>query len=193
MKKLWMIVLALLLASSAGAQYDVNTDSFGVYFDTSNQFPCRDINYVFAPFPVYLVLMNPSGPVNGFECTVTRTGTAGHFVLSTTLQGVGALDVDASENGFMVGCAQNYPVVSGGLTLVTWSIMTTGPGGLYFFIGPATIPSLTGGRPVVTGNGVLRRCTTYSGNVNVPVASYGYGCVTPTETASFGSVKSLFR
>ncbi len=187
------ILLVFLAASSALAVVDPNPDSFGIYFNTSNNSNCMMTTQYYVPFPVYLVLMNPMAATNGFECTVTKVASAGHFVLSTTLNGVGALDVDASENGYMVGCAANYPVVSSGCTLVTWNFMVTSPGYIEVYIGPATIPSMSGGLPVVTGNGALRRCGVSSGDVTVRCGTVGEACPFPTETSAFGSVKSLFR
>lgn len=192
MSRLMTLVIVMLAASSALAIHDYNIDSFGIYLDQGNSINCSGAS-MFQPFPVYLVLMNPESATNGFECTVTTSGTAPNFALSTTLNGAGALDVDSSVNGFMVGCAANYPVVNWGCTLVTLTYMLTGPGYLRFFIGPATIPSMPGGLPVVTGDGVLRRCGVSSGDVDSWCGSVGESCPFPTETNSFGSVKSLFR
>ncbi len=194
MKKLVALLIVSLMATSAFAIHDDGTDSFGIYFDAANSNNCLASAGLYQPFPIFLVLMNPASATNGFECTVTPTGTAAFFALSTTLGGSGALDVDASANGFAVGAAANYPVVNGGLTLVTWSYMLTSPGALNFAITKASIPSMTGNLPVVTGDGVLRRCGIASGDVTLPVATINSGnCPVPAETSSFGSVKSLFR
>ncbi len=191
MKKLVVLLLVSLMATTAFAALDPDTDSFGVYFDTAGNNNCTNAP-MFAPFNAYLVLMNPAGPTNGFECTVTPTG-APHFILSTTLGGTGALDVDSAPNGFAVGAAANYPAVNGAMTLVTWSIMLQAAAPLEFRITKASIPSMTGNLPVVTGDGILRRCGVSSGDVTLPVAAVNNGCPVPAETSSFGSVKSLFR
>lgn len=192
MMKWFTLLLVMMTAASVSASLDYKSDSFGIYFDVQNVNYCNPTATLFAPFPVYLVLMNPVSATNGFECTVTRTGPANCFILSTTLSGVGALDVDASADGYMVGCAADYPTVHSGCTLVTWSYMLTSPGYVYLYIGPGTVPSLTGGQPVVTGNGVLRRCEVWSGDVHLPCGAIGT-CPYPAEAAAFGSVKSLFR
>ncbi len=193
MKKLVALLIVSLMATAAFAVHDSDTDSFGVYFDAGNSNNCFT-GGLYQPFNVYLVLMNPAGPTNGFECTVVASGTAPNFALSTTLAGTGALDVDASPNGFAVGAAANYPVANGGLTLVTWSYMMTGPGDMAFRIDKASIPSMTGGLPVVTGDGTLRRCGVASGSVLLPVATVNNAnCVVADEATSFGNVKSLFR
>lgn len=192
MKKLVVLLIVSLMATAAFAVHDDGTDSFGIYFDAGNSIVCTT-GAMYQPFPVYLVLMNPAGPTNGFECTVTPSGTAPNFALSTTLGGTGALDVDSTPNGFAVGAAANFPVANGGLTLVTWSYMLTGPGTMEFRISQASIPSMTGGWPVVTGDGVLRRCGTSVGSTVLPAAIVNGGCVVPSETSTFGNVKSLFR
>jgi len=194
MKKLVALLIVSLMATAAFAVHDDGTDSFGIYFNATNDNNCLAGAGLYQPFPVFLVLMNPASATNGFECTVTPSGSATNFALSTTLAGTGALDVDASANGFAVGAAANYPVAAGGCTLVTWSYMLTGPGDLSFKIGPATVPSLSGGLPVVTGDGVLRRCGVASGSVLLPVATVNNAnCVVANETSTFGNVKSLFR
>lgn len=194
MKKLVALLLVSMMATVAFAGLDPDTDSFGVYFDTAGNSVCLDGQPAFAPFNAYLLLMNPASPTDGFECTVTPVG-APHFILSTTLGGTGTLDVDASANGFAAGAAANFPVVNGACVLVTWSIMLQAPATpLSFYITKATIPSMTGNLPVVTGEGILRRCGVSSGDVTLPVAVVNGGCgVVSEEVSSFGNVKSLFR
>lgn len=193
MKKFVTLLLVALFASTAFAGLDDGDDSFGVYFDTLGNVNDLDGQPIFTPFNVYLLLMNPVGATNGFECTVTPTG-APHFILSTTLGGTGAIDVDASPNGFAVGAAADYPTVGGAMLLVTWSYMLQATTPLEFRITKASIPSMTGNLPVVTGDGVLRRCGVASGSVTAPVA-YVNSPNEPvaTEVSSFGNVKSLFR
>lgn len=192
MKKFVTLLLVSLFASVAFAGLDSGTDSFGVYFDTAGNTNTATAG-LYTPFNAYLILANPAGPTNGFECTVGITGSA-YFALSTTLGGSGALDVDSSANGFAVGAASDYPVVNGGLVLVTWQLMVTSPLPLEFRISKATIPSMPGNLPVVTGNGVLRQCGISSGSPTAPVAYVNSpNQVVPAEVSSFGSVKSLFR
>lgn len=192
MKKLVALLLVSLMASVAFAGLDPDPDSFGVYFDVNGNSNVLPTQAAFMPFNVYLLLMNPAGTTDGFECTVTPTG-APFFALSTTLP-AGSLDVDASANGFAVGAAAPFPTNAGGaMLLCTWSFMLQAQAQLQFFISQATSPSMPGGLPVVTGGGVLRRCGIASGSVTAPVASINGGTVVATEVSSFGNVKSLFR
>lgn len=192
MKNLVALLLVGLMATAAFAGLDSGSDSFGVYFDANGN-SNTSTQPVFTPFNVYLLLANPVSTTDGFECTLTPTG-APYFVLSTNL-GTGALDVDSSPNGFAVGAASPYPINAGGaMLLATMQMMVQATTPLQFRIGPATSPSMPGGLPVVTGDGILRRCGISSGSVSAPVA-YVNGTEQPvgTETSSFGNLKSLFR
>jgi len=191
MKKLVALLLVSMMATVAFAGLDPDTDSFGVYFDTAGN-TNTSTAMLFTPFNAYLLLMNPASPTDGFECTVTPTG-APIFILATDI-GALTLDVDASANGFAVGRAANYPVVGNAMLLVTWQIMVQATTPLEFRITEATKPSMTGGLPVGTGEGILRRCDVSSGDVTLPVAIVN-GTTAPVseEVNSFGAVKSLFR
>ncbi len=193
MRKFVTLLMASLLATVAFAGIDTGTDSFGVYFDTAGNDNSLVGQPIFTPFNVYLILANPASATNGFECTVTPSG-APYFILATTLGGVGALDVDSSVNGFAVGAAQDFPIVGGVSVLCTWQFMLQAATPLEFRITKATIPSMPGDLPVVTGGGVLRRCGVSSGAVTSPVA-YVNSPLEPVtvDVSSFGSVKGLFR
>lgn len=190
MKKLVALLLVSMMATVAFAGLDPDTDSMGLYFDTAGNTVCST-QPVFTPFNAYLLLCNPAGPTNGFECTLTPTG-APYFILATNL-GAGALDVDGSPNGYAVGAAAPYPA-GPTLVLATLQMMVQAATPLEFRLGAATVPSLSGGVPVVTGDGVLRRCVISTANTNLPVAVVNGACdVVSQEVSTFGTVKSLFR
>ncbi len=193
MKKLVALLLVSLMASMAFAGIDPDTDSFGVYFDTAGN-TVESSAALFTPFNAYLLLMNPAGITDGYECTVNMTG-APFFALATVLP-ANSLDVDASAAGFAVGAAAPLPTVNGAMLLCTWQLMVQATTPLSFYISQATLPSMPGGLPVVTGEGVLRRCGVASGDVTLPVARVNGAGLPPvigTELSSFGNVKSLFR
>lgn len=189
MKKLVALLLVSMMASVAFAGLDPDTDSFGVYFDQAGMSNCATIP-MFTPTPVYLLLMNPASATNGFECTINIVGP--HLLGGTALGGIGPVNV-GSGNAFAVGCAGNYPVVGGASVLVTWTFLVAGAGEIQFFVTQAASPSLPGGLPVLTGDGVLRRGGVASGDVALPVAAINGGCPVSEEVSSFGHVKSLFR
>jgi hypothetical protein len=169
----------------------ISHDTFGMYFDTNGFVNCLD-EPVGSTFSLYMLLVNPLASVNGFECTVTSTG-ANHNILSTILP-AGALDVDSSTGGFAVGVPGSFPSSpSGALVLCTWNILLGGSGPLEFRIGPASMPSMPGGRPVVTGDGVLRLCNVSSGQVSVPVLTVNGNCTVNEEFSSLGTLKCRFR
>jgi hypothetical protein len=133
--------------------------------------------------------------MNGFECSVAMTGAL-HFVLDLKLGGTNPPDIGVTPYSFAVGVAADYPVPeTGAVLLVTWTLMLLTPAELMFRIGPHELPSLPGGLPVVTGDGVLRLCGVASGNVDLPVAGINAGanCPVSDEATSFGDIKSLFR
>lgn len=76
------------------------------------------------------------------------------------------LCVDSSPNGYAVGAASPYAVNGGGaIVLAILQMMVQSATPLEFRIGPATVPSLPSGLPVVTGDGILRQCGISSGSV----------------------------
>lgn len=179
-----------LVCGQANGSVDPGADSFGVYFDTEASWVETHVA-PFTPFDAYLILTNPVSEVDGFECTVTPIG--GPLLILSTDLGPSTLDVDASPNGYMVGSAIPYPYQAAGMQLLHWQFMVTTAAPVHFLIGPATIPSMPGGLPVVTGGGVLRRCGVSSGSVDIPVACINTSCTVSDEVTSFGSVKGLYR
>lgn len=194
MKKLVALLLVSMMASVAFAGLDPDTDSFGIYFDDAGN-TVELAAAPFAQFNAWLLLMNPASETDGFECTVNivPTGGAAYFALANTNLGAGPIDVDANPFGWACGVASPYVPANGALKLVAFTFLLTAPGGLDFYITQAAIPSMPGGLPVVTGEGVLRRCGVTSGDVTLPVAKVNGTGVVATESATFGSVKSLFR
>jgi hypothetical protein len=184
-----------MTAPVALAGIDPGADSFGVYFDLAGNTNCVAAP-VFVPFPAYLILMNPASPTSGFECSVTMSG-APHFVLATTSVFNCDLDLDWEviySDYVCVGPSAVPAPANGALVLITWTMMLQSPTELLFFVGPATVPSLPGGLPVLVGDGVLRRGAVASGDVNLPVAGINAAiCPVGNEVSSFGAVKSLFR
>jgi hypothetical protein len=195
MKMLWVLLIVGLMAPAALAGIDPGTDSFGIYFDTAGNINCAVVG-AFQPVPVYLVLMNPSGPTNGFECSVTLTG-APHFILATSFNREFGPEPDGDwpASDFVRAAPSPLTVpANGAVVLVTMQVLLQAQEALLFYIGPSSIPSMPGGLPVLTGNGVLRRGAVASGDVSLPVAGINAGnCPVGRESDAFGTVKSLFR
>jgi hypothetical protein len=191
------LLLAGMMAPAAFAGLDPATDSFGVYFDAAGNTNCTTAS-AWQVVTAYLILMNPAGPTHGFECSVALVG-APHFVLSTVYNVNCGTDPGWSEapGDLTCGGVVDFPVpANGAVVLVTWSIILVQDSSeLLFYLGPASIPSLPGGLPVVAGDGgVLRLCGVASGDVNLPVAGINASnCPVSDEVTAFGAVKGLFR
>ncbi len=212
MKKLLFAVCALaaisLLAPSAGFANTpdpaVWNNRIGFYTTATADGVSLPSMVPFTGFNVYMVLCNPtaedgsSAAVDAYECTVTVTGPA-WFRLTETLNGSGALDVDAAANGYAVGLASPMPPTNGLCLLATWNCMLSAPASSgspwNMYMGPGTIPSVPGGFMAIdipTSTPLLQSCLPTSGNFALPVFSIG-GTVTADEDVSFGAVKALFR
>lgn len=186
-------VLAWLPATEVAGGLDPGPDSFGIYFDPNGYSLVADPGY-FRPYDAYLIAANPTSPVDAFECTVTRIGER-CFILETNL-GDGAVDTDATVDGFRVTRATPYPVVSGVVVLVHWVWMQTEVQyGMWVFVGPGTDPLLPGGWPVLGYEGAYRLGDISSGSPEILVACVNNmsACSVADEPTSFGVLKSLYR
>jgi hypothetical protein len=148
----------------------------------------------FAPFNAYLLLMNP---VADRTASSARSPRWAPRTSSCRRRSAAPAPWTSTRRptASPCGAAANYPTV-GGHVLVTWSVMLQAPGTpLEFFITKASIPSMPGNLPVVTGDGVLRRCGLATGDVTLPVALSTARTARGERprSASFGNVKSLFR
>ena len=190
MRTLIGFLLAGLVTSVSFAGLDPDPDSMGIYFDLAGNEVCRDLP-MFTPQSCYLLLANPSAPVCGFECRVRFLG-APYLTLATTLP-AGALDLDASAEGFAVGGATPFPSGSGPIVLVTWSLMVQSTAPLRFYVSGPDWPGLDPW-PRVGCSGEWRRAGVSSGNVEAPVAALNAGCgIVPATVSTFGAVKGLYR
>lgn len=184
------LLLVGLVASTALAGIDPDTDSMGVYFDTAGNEVCKDWP-MFTPLSCYLLLANPSAPVCAFECRVRIVGGP-YFTLSTTLP-AGAVDIDSSADGFSVGGSAPFPSGGGPVVLVTWSLMLQSAVPTRIYVSGPNWPGIDPW-PTVGCTGPVRRCGVSSGNVDLPVAAVNAGCgVVATTVSSFGAIKGLYR
>jgi hypothetical protein len=166
-----MLVALLVLPIPARAIFDQKQDSFGLYWDAAGNSYVREAQ-PFAPFTGYLILANPLGPVDGYECTITRVSAPSHYpsyMLSVNL-GTGAVDSDPSADGFAVMSPTPYPVAGGAVVLATIQYMLAANNYLEFYIGPGTTQTLPGDLPIVFGNGVPRQCTVHSCDIHETLA-----------------------
>ena len=203
MKKLVVLLLASLVATSAFAVIDPDPDMMGIYFDTNADNNCTTAG-INVPFFAYIILTNSSAnAVNAYELGLSVAVPAGFegsiFRLASTIANGAVAGVDVGTNtalggDFIVGLAAPLPT-SGATVLHSMQYMFLGAFGADFYIGASSAPSIPGDFPVVQNaeGSILMQIGQSTGGPDVPVATVNGDCVVGVEEASFGSVKSLFR
>ena len=193
MKKLVVLLMAMLIATSAFAIVDPDADMMGFYFDTeADVYQLNDVA-AFSTFDMYLVMTNMTADaLYGFEVGYTIEGSA--MVLSTTFDNPSVIDVGEAGN-HIVGFGS--PTMTAPVTfLATLNVMNMdaalGPIG---FTMHGTIPSsINPAYPVILlADGELLSVglsaeSGYAAAINAPD-----GSVVATDNVSFDSVKSLYR
>jgi hypothetical protein len=207
MKKLVVLLLAILVASSAFAVVDPDPNGVGIYFDLTADDNCK-MTGPSIPFNAYLILTNTDAPsISAYEVgyrIVVPAGMEGLvFRLASTIANgaVGGLDLGDSSNilegDHIVGLAA--PLVAGPATVLhAWQYMILSPTvTMEMFISSASQSSIEGIYPVIlnSATSTLFQAFHSSGIAgDLPVATVNIiDCVVGVEEASFGSVKSLFR
>jgi hypothetical protein len=200
MKKLVVLLMVSLMATSAFAVIDPDPNMMGIYFDLdANQLELDATANT--PFMAHFMLTNSSYPeISGFECTysfVTPAGFEG-LVFNLGLNVYGGLNIGtagATYGNLVVG----YPsprAATPALPLASVTMMLLGEFRVEGYLGAAEIPSLPGGLPVIEIGGDLRTVGLSTGGTDTPVC-----IINPTvddepvaeEVESFGGVKALFR
>ncbi|MEN8006714.1 MAG: hypothetical protein ABFS42_06830 [Candidatus Krumholzibacteriota bacterium] len=204
MKKLVLIFVVSLMASSAFAGLDPNNDMMGIYFSPSGENYClmAPIN---TPFDLYLILANPTSPsINAYELGLDVEVPAGMegmvFRLASNIADNVVSGVDVGTNGplggdFIVGLASPLPAQEA-LILHSWQYMLLGTFRMDMFIGASSQPSIPGDLPVVQnaeGSILMQVHVTPSWDGNGSAAIINQCPPSAVEDASFGSVKSLYR
>jgi hypothetical protein len=205
MKKLVVLLLASLVATSALAVVDPDPNSIGIYFDLNADDNCYFVGPS-VPFFAYLILTNTDAPlVSGYEVGYEFTGPGpGQLFRLSSLIANGAVDgldlgnsADPMVGDHIVGLAS--PLVTSEATVLhAWQLMLLAEVGMEMKIGPIISgePSIPGPYPVVLNadTQTLFQAFQSSGDPLLPVATVNIiDCVVGVEEASFGSVKSLYR
>jgi hypothetical protein len=206
MKKLVVLLLASLIASSAFAVVDPDPNSCGVYFDVTADNNCYTIG-ASIPFYAYVILTNTTAPsISAYEVGYRNVVPAGMeamlFRLNSLIANgaVSGLDLGDSSNilegDHIVGLASPI-VASPAVVLHAWQFMLLSPAlTMEMFIGSASQSSIPGPFPVVLNadTSTLFQTALSTGSPDLPVATVNIAdCVVGVEDVSFGSVKSLFR
>ncbi len=203
MKKLVVLLLVSLMATSAFATIDPDPDMLGVYFDATN-----DMNSAMiaanTPTTMNFVITRAQNQIAGIEFGYrieVPAGMEGLVFRLSEFYPVSALNVGDSSNLFagdyIVGYATPIPVTPGNdYTVVSWSVMVLSPGlPVDIFVGPSSVPSLDNGLPAYEIGGTILPLGVSTGwpSDGNPVARINGDAPVAVEEASFGSVKSLFR
>lgn len=198
MKRLGMLLIVMLMASSAFAVIDPDPNMMGLYFDLNadtNSFAAT----VNVPFMAYLMLTNPTyADVSGFEAgyeVVVPAGMEGlYFRLNEDLQG--GLNVAVGNTALLGEYVVGWPAprtTSAATVLVAWQMMLIAPMQVEVFLGPSNSPSVDNGLPALEIGGSIVSLGLSTGGAEIPVARVNGAGPIAEEFSSFGGVKALFR
>ena len=192
MKKLVVLLMAMLVAASAFAIVDEDTNSLGLYFDTEADVPCLDGVDAYATNNMWLVMVNPDfDELFGFEAGYTMVGTA--QVLSTNFTNPQALNVGQPDNMIVGFGTPTETSIITTLAMIEVLYMAQDASPVEFTLHGTTPSSMDPAYPVlllVDGVLIAGGLSTVDG----PSAQINGGCtVVATEEMSFDSVKSLYR
>ncbi len=190
MKKMLILLLAMLIATSASAIINPDDDIMGFYFDLDADYDCVDGISPYSSTFLFLILTNPtSDAIYGFEAGHTIEGEG--MVLGAEFANPQVINVGTIDN-IIAGFGEPTLTVPATL-LLTLNVMymDTTNGALRFFLHGTTPSSVDPLFPtLLLEGGVLQ---------SVGVNNYGWAtaqfnnCVSATETQSFDSLKSLYR
>jgi len=202
MKKLIVLLAVSLVAASAFAQIDPDTNGIGVYFEPGAMTNLATWAVPYAPNQVYFCITNPQGNIGAAEYGYQTVATVGGFFRVAEMPA--ATSVEASQNHaspnageYITGYGSPLPV-AGSVVLMQWTLMITTPGTqLEFFITGTSVPGLPSGLPAMVdvADGLMYPLYKSTGfNNTLAVAGVNNPpAVVAVEGASFGNVKSLFR
>ncbi len=198
MKKLAVLLLVGLMATSAFAGLDDGANSIGLYFDSGALTNEMNIG-ASTPFFAYIILSNPTFPeLSGFELSYDVETPAGmeamYFRLGEDLQG--GLNVaqgnTATSGQYVVGWGSPRST-SATTILASWQCMLLSPMTVNYYFGPSNPQSIQDGWPALEIGGSIIAGYLSSGSPDAPVAIVNGTGVVSEEVESFGGVKALFR
>lgn len=195
MKKLALVIIFSLMAGSAFGQY-WSSNNVGVYLDPAGEENC---GFGLGSVPCYLVGTGiETATVGGFELKLTVAGPA-FGPLAPTFS-VDALNLATRPNEWIVGFGQPAPVSNGTVVFMGFNLFVQDDlSPTELFISPVYFASIPGSSAYLDGadyDVILPLANSTGDPVTgdpVPVFTLNGGCAVPTEDASWGEVKSLFR
>lgn len=208
MKKLVVLLLASVVATSAFAVIDPDPNGIGIYFDLTADVNCSE-QAPSIPFWAYLVLTNTTAPtVSAYEIGYRNVGPGpgqlfrlNSLIANGDMTGLDLGDnADPLEGDHIVGLSAPIPG-DAATVLHSWQYMLLAPVSMDMYISSASQSSIVGPWPVILNAETSTLFNAFNstggppeeGEPFPPVASVNGDCVVAVEEASFGSVKSLFR
>ena len=192
MKKMLVLMLSLMVASSAFAVIDADPDMLGIYFDEAADVSCTSAT-PYATVVTYVIMTNPSNAtIGGFEFGYDVDGAA--QVLSTVFP-PNALDVGSAAN-HIVGLGAPLETTEATI-LATISVlnMDAAMGPIYFSLHGSNPSSIDPMLPTILfgqGNLMTLGTSTLPGTFSAVINGICEDVVA-TEETSFDALKSLYR
>ncbi len=196
MKTLFVIVVAVFMASCASAVIDPGENSVGLYFDENADIFCQDGIGPFETIYMYLILANPTfDSLYGWECGMEMVGNA-IFLGFQFHPGYMGWPPNSFDN-MIIGYGTPYPTtMATPLVRLSFLYTDTNLEPVAFFVHGTTPSSIDPEYPtlltILDNEPVL-----IMANLSVeegPAAQINGVCmVVATENLSFDSVKSLYR
>ncbi len=194
MRNIILILAITFVAGTCLAQMSTGPDVVGIYYDTTAFVNCMDNVPLYAPIDLYICFTNISttSGISGWEANVDIQ-PAPPIPPTFTLMGPGALNVSTAPD-FVVGhagClpwASSMPVLS--ITITPLAAIPTS-----FYLSGADISSFGGfpGYATCADPGDLRACDIhYCGPAGLTATMFQI-CGCPSEDATWGGVKNLYR
>jgi hypothetical protein len=201
MKKLALVLMFTLLATTALAQ-GWSQNNVGVYFDAG-----ATSNYVDGILPGTIVRCYVVGTgltaaaTSGFEFKLTTEGD-GSFISTSIAYPTQAANLANRPDEYVVGFAGPVPVVDGQFVFMEYDLLVTGPLlPVCTYLEPIYFASIPGSSAYLGEEpGILLPLFNSTGDPTNPNGRYAVCSVNglcegavPSDDASWGSVKSLYR
>lgn len=194
MKKLLVLGLLLLMASTAMAQIDPDPNGIGVFFDQAGTIRCGQATG--GMLSVYVIASNISCPggIGGWEANVTMNAP-GLMYLSAVLAGTGPINLYTAPEfqvglGVPMGYAPNML-----LATVNYFVMAGTPG--TFFVGPIVHPQSIPGAACYADGADVGHLVPFQppqGLWTLPAALLNTPCgLVGADPATWGGVKGMFK
>ncbi len=202
MRFLLVVFGVCLLSTSAYAVLDPDPDVLGVYFDLTADQNSIEVGEN-TPFNVYFVITNPSADfVHGWEFGYEFVSAVPDMLVRLEERlyygedGLGPVNLgtswDLTSGDYIVGLSSPLPGQPATVCM-RWQCMLTAPTTIEIFLGPSGIESINDGMPAYEIGGTILPLGLSTGGPETAVATINALAPVGVESASFGSVKSLFR